>query len=50
MAALATFFVGRDAEDDEAELARAKQLDSLREEVIGLRAEIHGLARRTPEL
>ena len=33
-AAFATFFVGRDAENDEAELAGAKQLAALREEVV----------------
>lgn len=43
-ATLATFFIGRDAEDEEAELAGAKQLAALREEVIALREEI----RRTP--
>ncbi len=47
-ATLATFFVGRDAENDEAELAGAKQLAALREEVIAFRAEIHELSRRTP--
>ncbi len=47
-ATLATFFVGRDAENDEAELAGAKQLAALREEVIALRAEIHELSRRMP--
>lgn len=47
-ATLATFFVGRDAENDEAELAGAKQLAVLREEVIALRAEIHELLRRMP--
>jgi voltage-gated potassium channel len=33
-AAFATFFVGRDAENDEAELAGAKQLAAVREEVV----------------
>ena len=47
-ATLATFFLGRDAENDEAELAGAKQLAALREEVIALRAEIHELPRRMP--
>ncbi|HSL98500.1 MAG TPA: ion transporter [Candidatus Limnocylindria bacterium] len=47
-ATLATFFVGRDAENDDAELAGAKQLAALREEVIALRAEIHELLRRMP--
>jgi voltage-gated potassium channel len=45
-ATLATFFIGRDAEDEEAELAGAKQLAALREEVIALREEI----RRAPQL
>ena len=39
-ATLATFFIGRDAENDEAKLAGAKQLAALREEVIALREEI----------
>lgn len=43
-AALATFFVGRDAEADEAELAGAKQLAALRDEVIALRDEIRALS------
>jgi len=45
-ATLATFFVGRDAENDEAELAGAKQLAALREEVSALREEIHAQSRR----
>jgi len=44
-ATLATFFVGRDAESDEAELAGAKQLAALRDEVRALRDELH--AQRT---
>ena len=39
-ATLATFFIGRDAKDDEAELAGARQLAALREEMIALREEI----------
>ena len=39
-ATLATFFIGRDAEDDKAELAGARQLAALREEMIALREEI----------
>ena len=39
-AAFATFFVGRDAENDEAELAGAKQLAALREEVIAFRDDL----------
>jgi voltage-gated potassium channel len=49
-AAFATFFVGRDAENDEAELAGAKQLAALREEVIALRDDISAMSRRPPEL
>lgn len=48
-ATLATFFVGRDAENDEAELAGAKQLAALRQEVIALRNEVRALSRRPPE-
>lgn len=47
-AALATFFVGRDAESDDAEMAGARQLDLLRNEVSGLRDEIRALARQLP--
>ena len=39
-ATLATFFIGRDAEDDEAELAGARQLAALREEMIALRDSV----------
>jgi len=49
-AALATFFVGRDAENDEAELAGAKQLAAVQEELIALREDIRELSRRPPEL
>lgn len=44
-AALATFFVGRDADSAEAEVAGAKQLTELRNEVMALRDEIRALAR-----
>nr|MBA3517588.1 two pore domain potassium channel family protein [Hyphomicrobiales bacterium] len=47
-AALATFFVGRDADDEDAEVAGAKQIDALRDEVIALRDEIRAMNRRTP--
>ena len=43
-AALATFFVGRDADSVDAELAGAKQLSALRDEVIALRDEIRALS------
>ena len=45
-ATLATFFVGRDAENGEAELAGANQLAALRDEVIALREDIRALSRR----
>jgi voltage-gated potassium channel len=44
-AALATYFVGRDAEADEAEVAGAKAVDELKQEIVALRAEIAGLAQ-----
>ncbi len=43
-ATLATFFVGRDAESNEAELAGADELAALREEIRSLREEIRGLS------
>ena len=48
-AALATFFVGRDADNGDAEVAGAKQLAAVRDEVSALRDEIRALARQTPE-
>lgn len=48
-AALATFFVGRDAARSDAEVAGAKQLTVLRDEVIALRVEIRALSRQPPE-
>jgi voltage-gated potassium channel len=48
-AALATFFVGRDADSVDAEVAGAKQLTELRNEVIALRDEIRSLSRQPPE-
>ena len=47
---LAIFFVGRDAENVDAELAGAKQLAALRDEVIALRDEILALSRQPPVL
>lgn len=43
-ATLATFFIGRDADNDEAELAGGRQLAALREEVIALREELRRAA------
>ncbi|MBE9169759.1 ion transporter [Pleurocapsales cyanobacterium LEGE 06147] len=48
-AALATFFVGRDADNDEAELAGAKSLKMLRDEIKALRAEIEALSGQNRE-
>ena len=42
-ATLATFFIGQDADDDGAELAGAKSIDALRDEIAALRTEIHRL-------
>jgi voltage-gated potassium channel len=49
-ATLATFFVGRDADSSDAELAGAKQLAVLRDEVNALRDEIRALSRQSPGL
>jgi voltage-gated potassium channel len=43
-ATLATYFVGRDAEDDEGEVASAKAIDALRAEIDALRTEVRALA------
>ncbi|HUU39067.1 MAG TPA: ion transporter [Candidatus Desulfaltia sp.] len=48
-ATLATFFIGRDAENSEAELAGAKEVAALREELVALRDDIRALPRRPPE-
>ncbi len=42
-ATLATFFIGQDADDDEAEIAGAKSIDALRDEITALRTEIQSL-------
>jgi voltage-gated potassium channel len=43
-AALATFFIGRDAEARGGEIAGAAAIDRLQEEIAGLRDELRGLA------
>ncbi len=48
-ATLATFFVGQDAESDEAELAGAKSIQALQVEIAALRNEIQALAKRDLE-
>ncbi len=45
-ATLATFFIDRDAESDDAELASAKSIKALQAEITGLRTDIQALARR----
>lgn len=42
-ATLATFFIGQDADDDEAEIAGAKSINALRDEITALRTEIQSL-------
>ncbi len=49
-ATLATFFVGRDAENEEAEVAGAKSIAALHEEIAALRADIQALNRQNPEV
>jgi voltage-gated potassium channel len=46
-AALASFFVGRDAESDDAEVAGAKMVEVLRKEIAELRKELRELRRRS---
>ena len=48
-AALATFFVGRDADDDSAEVAGAKSIEALRAEITALRADIQALSSQKLE-
>lgn len=45
-ATIATFFIGRDADNDEAELAGAKSIQALQVEITALRTEIQELLRR----
>jgi voltage-gated potassium channel len=48
-ATLATFFIGRDAENEAAELAGSKSIDVLRAEIAALRTEIAALRRDKDE-
>ncbi|HBA85006.1 MAG TPA: potassium channel protein [Verrucomicrobia bacterium] len=48
-ATLATFFIGRDAENSLAERAGAKELAALREELIALRSDLRTRSRPPPE-
>ena len=45
-ATLATFFIDRDAESDDAELASAKSIQALQTEINGLRTDIQALVSR----
>jgi voltage-gated potassium channel len=47
-ATLASYFIGRDAESGEAELAGAQALAEIQRELVALRAEVGALARRGP--
>jgi voltage-gated potassium channel len=47
-ATIATFFIGRDAEEDTAELAGARDIERLTAEVGALRTEIQALAKSSP--
>jgi voltage-gated potassium channel len=46
-ASLASFFIGRDADADEAEIPRRKEFDMLRDELAGLRSDIRALTQRS---
>jgi voltage-gated potassium channel len=48
-ATLATFFVGRDAQNNEAEIAGTEELAALRKELSALRSEIRTLSGRISE-
>ena len=48
-AALATFFVGRDAESDGAEIAGVRSIAALQSEITALREEIRLFSRRPPD-
>lgn len=45
-ATLATFFIGRDAEDDQAEIAGAESIKALQAEIAALRSEIRALSHQ----
>lgn len=45
-ATLATFFIGRDAEDPDAEMAGAKEIAALHTEIAALRTELQALLRQ----
>jgi len=45
-ATVASFFVARDADTDEGEIAGAHQLDALRQQIEALRRAVEGLSSR----
>jgi voltage-gated potassium channel len=45
-ATLATFFIGRDAENQEAESAGARSIEELRDEIASLRSDIQALIKK----
>lgn len=47
--AIATFFIGTDAENDEAEIGGAKSIQALHNEIAALRADIQALSRQRLE-
>ena len=47
-ASLATFFIGRDANSEEAEVAGAKAIEALHAEIVALRDEVRAL--RSPKI
>ena len=49
-AAIATFFIGRDAENDEGEIAGEKSINALHEEIKALRAEIQAFRQNNDAL
>lgn len=49
-ATLATFFIDRDAANDNAELAGAKSIQALQAEIAALRTEIQALVQRDLDL
>lgn len=48
-ATLATFFIGRDADDDSAELAGTKSIAELHDEITALRGEIQEFLRQNSQ-
>ena len=47
-ATLATYFIGRDADDDKSAIAGQKSIDALRDEIARLRDDIRAISARRP--